>query len=147
MPFKVKDLMIDVTSKAALTPAVQCHPTVIFCHFGCTVLVSCHFACSFQGPSLCHFGSQTITFTITCPGSLVTDTTPIIQATPQLEGPQVANLKDQLKQALDAAERQQAAIDQNLQPQSVADVEMLEGKLGEALAELKARKAQLQQKK
>ncbi len=144
MPFKVKDLLIDVSATQALTPTIQCHPTLIACHYGCTYFISCHYACS-QVASYCQYGSVPTTI-VTCPGSLVTDTTPIIQATPTLEGPQVATLKQQLKQALEVAERQEAAIDQSMQPQSVADVEMLEGKLNDALAELKARKAQLQKK-
>jgi hypothetical protein len=154
MPFKVKDLMIDVTS---VTGALQCHPTLI-CHVGCTNIVSgchyycsylafsaCHFGCSFYQPSFCQYGSVTVT--LTCPGTLVTDTTPIIQTIPQLGGEALGNLKEQLKQALELAEKQQAGEAEALKPQSVADVEMLEKKLGEALEELRARKAELQKKK
>ena len=153
MPFKVKDLMIDVTSAGAL----QCHPTLI-CNFGCTVVYShcylactyvafsaCHYGCSFYSPTWCHYGSVTVT--LTCPGSLVTDTTPIIQTIPQLGGEALGNLKEQLKQALDAAEKQQAAQVEASTPQTVADVEMLEGKLIAALEELRVRKAELQKKK
>lgn len=153
MAFKVKDLMIDVTSAGAL----QCHPTLI-CNFGCTVIHShcylactyiafsaCNYGCSIYSPTYCQYGS--ITVTVTCPGSLVTDTTPIIQTIPQLSGQALGNLKEQLKQALDAAEKQQAAEAEALKPQTVADVEMLEGKLNAALEELRARKAELQKKK
>lgn len=154
MAFKVKDLMIDVTSA---TGAVQCHPTVICflgcthaatgCHWACSYLAysACHFGCSFYYPSFCQNGSITVTFT--CPGSLVTDTGPIFQTIPQLGGQALDNLKEQLKQALDLAEKQQAAETEALKPQSVADVEMLEKKLTDALEELRSRKADLQKKK
>jgi hypothetical protein len=154
MPFKVKDLMIDVTS---VSPALQCHPTFI-CQLGCTVAISgchlgcsyiafsaCHFGCSFYLPSICQAGS--ITVTLTCPGSLITDTGPILQTIPQLSGLALGNLKEQLKQALEAAEKQQAVEAEALKPQTVADVEMLESKLTGALEELRARKAELQKKK
>jgi hypothetical protein len=155
MAFKVKDLMIDVSSA---TGALQCQPTLI-CRFGCTYLAfsgchlactylafsGCHLGCSFYLPSLCAFGS--VTQTITCPGSLVTDTGTILQTIPQLSGEALGNLKEQLKQALDLAEKQQAAEAEAQAPQTLADVEMLEKKLGEALDELRARKAELHKKK
>ena len=155
MPFKVKDLMIDVSS--ALNPALQCHPTLI-CQLGCSQLLSgCHLACTYVAFSACHFGctyylpsicqAASITVTLTCPGSLVTDTGPILQTIPQLSGQALGTLKEQLKQALDAAEKQQAAEAEALKPQTVADVEMLESKLTAALEELRARKAELQKKK
>jgi hypothetical protein len=105
----------------------------------------CYYGCSVYSPTFCAFGS--VTHTITCPGSLVTDTTPIIQTIPQVGGPALANLKDQLKQALDLAERQQAAQAESQQLQTVADAEMLEKKLNEAIEDVRARKAELQKKK
>lgn len=154
MPFKVKDLLIDVTSVAG---ALQCHPTFI-CHFGCSFQIysGCHHFCTYLVQSVCHFGCTnhlpsicqhgSVTVTITCPGSLVTDTTPIIQTTPQFSGPALVNLKDQLKMALEVAEKQSVAETDALQPQTLADVELLESKMGEALEALKARKAELRKK-
>ena len=144
MTFKVKDLMIDISSATA---QVACAHTLIGCHFYCSQLVFsyCHFGCSFHFPSICTHGS--VTPTITCPGTLVTDTTPIFQTLPQLSGPALGNLKDQLKQALELAERQELGQAEALKPQTVADTEMLEKKLGEALEEVRARKAELQKKK
>jgi hypothetical protein len=81
-----------------------------------------------------------------CPGSLITDTTPIIQATPQLGGPMLANLKDQLRQALDVAEKQEAAVAEGLRPQSAEEIELLEKKMTEALEELRAQKSKLKGK-
>ena len=156
MAFKVKDLMIDVSSA---TGAVQDQPALL-CRFGCTYVQAfsgcylgcsylafsgCHFGCSFYYPSYCQFGSVTVT--IGCPGSLVTDTGPILQTIPQLSGEALGNLKEQLKAALDQAEKQQAAESEAQTPQTLADVEMLEKKVGEALDELRARKAELQKKK
>ncbi|HEY3441995.1 MAG TPA: hypothetical protein VGK29_14635 [Paludibaculum sp.] len=154
MPFKVKDLLVDV---ASATNALQCYPTFI-CHFGCsfhiysgchnycTYLVQsiCHYGCTNHFPSICQHGSVTVT--VTCPGTLVTDTTPIIQTTPQYSGPALINLKEQLKAALEIAEKQSVAEADALQPQTLADVEMLETKMGEALEALKARKAELKKK-
>jgi hypothetical protein len=146
MTFKVKDLMIDVSSATA---QIQCpNHTLIACHFYCTYVISfCHYGCSFYFPSYCAFGSVTVTQTITtCPGS-IPDTTPIIQTIPQVGGPVLANLKDQLKQALDLAERQEAAQAESQQLHTLADAEMLEKKLNEAIEDVRARKAELQKKK
>lgn len=145
MTFKVKDLMIDVSSATA---QIQCpNHTQILCRFYCTYVVSfCHYGCTFYYPSVCGFGSVTVTPTITCPGS-IPDTTYVFQTIPQASGPALANLKDQLKQALDLAERQEAAEAESQQVQTVADAEMLEKKLHEAIEDVRARKAELQKKK
>ena len=144
MTFKVKDLLIDVSSAAKA--ACPSH-TLVACHYHCTYIISvCQFGCSIQSPSICTYNSLPTTV-VTCPGSLVTDTTYIFQTIPQLEGPQIANLKDQLKQALELAERQEAAQASAQKLQTVADAELLEGKLNEALADVRAQKAELQKKK
>ena len=145
MTFKVTDLMIELSQ-----PGAACHPTFVcacthithvtcgFCSFAHTI---CHLGCSLAQPSFCQHGS--ITVTITCPGTLVTDTSPIIQTLPQVNGAALGNLKNQLKEALAAAEKQEATEANALQVQTVADAELLEKKLGEALEEVRARKAQL----
>jgi hypothetical protein len=104
----------------------------------------CQYGCTFHLPSICQAGS----LTITCFASQgPTDpTTPIIQATPQLSGPVLGGLKQQLKEALTAVEKQEAAEAESLKPQTLADVEMLEKKFSEAQEELRARKAELQKK-
>src|SRR5262249_46416898 len=112
MTFKVRDLMIDVSSAAA---QFKCPGTsLIFCNHFCTYIVPsvCHLGCTYHAPSICAWGS--ITVTVTCPGTLVTDTTPILQTIPQVSGPALTNLKDQLKQALELAERQEVAQDEAL---------------------------------
>jgi hypothetical protein len=150
MTFKVKDLMIDVSSATAQiqcpNTVIQCpNHTLIACHFYCTYVVSfCHYGCSVYSPTFCAFGSVTVT--VTCPGS-IPDTTYVFQTIPQASGPALANLKDQLKQALELAERQEAAQAESQQLQTVADAEMLEKKLNEAIEDVRARKAELQKKK
>ena len=156
MPFKVKDLLIDVTSAG---PVAQCNPTYIACQHGCTYVAAfsgCHVNCSYLvsfcqagcsvfAPSLCTFHSVT-GGTITCPGSLVTDTTPILQTIPQLSGPALGNLKEQLRQAIALAEKHESNEAESLKVQNVADAELVEKKLTEALEEIRARKAELQKK-
>lgn len=58
----------------------------------------------------------------------------------------LAALKEQLKQQIAAIEKQQAAEEENLRPQTVEDVDMLTAKLNEALEELKARRTELARK-
>ena len=151
MTFKVKDLMIDIssaTAQFACTHHTLCAGhTLVGCNYYCSQVAFsiCHFGCTNHFPSICTHGSVTVT--ITCPGTLVTDTSPIFQTLPQLSGPALGNLKEQLKQALELAERQEAGQAEALKPQTVADAEMLEKKLGEALEELRTRKAELQKKK
>ena len=155
MPFKLKDLLVDVVSAAG---ALQCNPTYI-CRFGCSfhIYSGCHQFCTYLVQSICHLGCSnfsptycqagSLPITLTCPGSLITDTSPIIQTTPQISGPALANLKDQLKQALEVAEKQGVAESEALQPQTLEDVALLETKMGEAMEALKARKAELSKKK
>ena len=56
----------------------------------------------------------------------------------------LAALKEQLKQAVTNVETQEAALNESLLPQTVAEAEDLEKRLTAALEEVKARKAQLQ---
>jgi hypothetical protein len=55
-------------------------------------------------------------------------------------------LKEQLTQQLAVVEREQAALEKGLAPQTVEEVDMLTGKLNEALKELKSRRAELVKK-
>jgi len=56
----------------------------------------------------------------------------------------LATLKEQLKQAMANVETQEAALNDSLLPQTVAEAEDLETRLQGALDALKARKADLQ---
>lgn len=61
-----------------------------------------------------------------------------------MQGPEaLATLRAQLTQALANLDEQQKVADQALQPKSVGDAELLEKKLEEALAEVRALKEQL----
>lgn len=57
---------------------------------------------------------------------------------------QLAAIKAQLQQELAVVEQSEKAVAEALQPQTVAEVEELQGKLREALAELDKRKQELQ---
>jgi hypothetical protein len=158
MPFKVKDLMIDVTSQGHTYTA--CQPTYL-CRIGCTAITqtACQLQCSiihtihpcgliyatvFPTQTACGFGGTQVCFA-TCLGS-ETPWNLGLQGDPALGVQQAGSLKEQLKAALQAAEAQEKATEEGLKPQSVADVEMLEKKLNEALDELKVRKTELQKK-
>ena len=148
MPFKVKDLMIDVSSESQLrfTPPV----TIFCCRLGCTAITEvCRFYCTVIPTNPCGYlhtyGGCGFPFThVPCvAGTCAGSETPW---TPQINPQQFGSLKEQLKFALEAAEAQEKAAAESLKPQTVADVEMLEKKLTEALDELRARKAELQKK-
>ena len=63
---------------------------------------------------------------------------------PAAAAQQLAALKAELQQALRDVETQQQAADESLRPQTVAEVEQLQAKLKDALAELDSRKQELQ---
>jgi hypothetical protein len=142
MPFRLKDLMIDVTTAAG--SAVQNEGVFRPCGFNFTI-VACQFIHTFPcvwgctHPASYYTCLNTLPTTFTCPGSLVTDTlgTVTIAENPTL-------LKERLKTALAAAEAAEASQAQSFQVQTVADADMLESKLTGALEELRARKAELQ---
>ena len=148
MPFKVKDLMIDLSAQKA--------PQLPLCRIGCTRVISyCLFTCS-GDPTVntCRYFESTIVTcrygitNITCIGGScgfsedTIDTIDTIYEDPT----QVSALKEKLKSALEKVEAHEKTVAENLKPQTVADVEMLETKLNEALAELKSRKTELQKK-
>lgn len=55
-------------------------------------------------------------------------------------------LKQQLRQALEEVEARERALDQGLELRTLAEVEELERKLSDALADVRARKDELRQK-
>jgi hypothetical protein len=59
---------------------------------------------------------------------------------------QLAALKAQLQQALTEIENHEKAVNESLKPQTVAEVEELQGKLRDALVELDQRKSELEKK-
>jgi hypothetical protein len=156
MPFKVKDLMIDLTTQGKIRN--DCQPTLA-CRVGGTVTTPvCGLHCSIiptvqlcgfyatlhPTTTICGFAG-TLPCLATCLGS-ETPWTPVLQGDPQTGVQQGASLKEQLQAALQQVEAQEKTTEESLKPQSVADVEMLEKKLNEALDELRVRKTELQKK-
>jgi hypothetical protein len=154
MPFKIKDLMIDVTTESTARPAgTLCNPTFI-CRLGCTGLTQVcgfyctfitHDTCRFNFTNICGFANTHITCVLgSCVGYSEITTWTWQLTTPQVGGvEQFGALKEQLKAALEAAETQEKAMQDSLKPQTTAEVDMLEKKLTEALEDLHARKAEL----
>lgn len=142
MPFRIKDLTVDLTSATAGL-ACPLH-TIILCQYHCTYHFPtyCFYHCTFQ-ISPCHYYFPTYvpcpanTQIVTCPGGSIIDPGDIVTQPPEV-------LKARLQEALKAVEAQQQIVDQSQQPQTLADVDMLEKKLTEALEELKKRRSELQ---
>lgn len=156
MPFRVKDILIDVVQPAPCPQhtLVFCHlfctriPSL--CHIGCTVItchwhhsiIPCGIQCSFQW-SGCGFHTLQCPGgtlpcgggTIACPGSVVD---------PGVLDPGV--IRERMKAELAAAQAQEEAMAEAMRPQTIEQVELLETKLNEALAELKRRRDELKKK-
>ena len=141
MPFRIKDLTVDLTA----TNLYPCRlHTIIFCQAHC----------SYYFPSYCHctiiysycpyhtyiVACQAATQPIVgCPGGSAVDPfdTNIVVQPPEL-------LKARLQEALKAVEAQERVVQESQQVQTVAEAELLEKKLTEALEEIRARRAHLQ---
>jgi hypothetical protein len=161
VPFKIKDLMIDVTSipKACIggtlcaqpslcgscshfvTACGHCSAVVSACGFQCSHLISFCAGCSFAITNPCtlhctHIGSQCFTGSIACPGSIITTTPFQVELDPGV-------LKEQLKAALKIAEEREKEFNDSLAVKTLADAELLEGKLSEALEEVQRLKKTL----
>lgn len=137
--FRFKDLTIDVARYAQ-----PCHifHSVVPCRFYCSFHITdpCRFTCTvIHSEVTCQFGTQIPT--VTCPGSLVTDT---LGTETILENP--GALKQRLKQALAAAEASEKVQVESEQPGTLEEINLLEQKMTEALEELRRQKAELQKK-
>ena len=161
MPFKIKDLMIDVTSiqKQCITGTLCAQPSIcgscshfFTCGTGCSVAISaCGFQCS-HFVSFCQACSIAITnqctphctnvgslcgfASVACPGSILTTSPYVIEQNP-------AVLKEQLLAALKTVEEREKEQADSLAVKTLADAELLEGKLSEALDEVKRLKKTL----
>ncbi len=160
MAFKIKDLMIDVTSipkpciggTLCAQPSFcgscshfvscgHCSAVISFCGNNCSQLVSFCQACSIAITNHCtimctHVGSQCVTGSIHCPGSIITTTPYQAEIDP-------AVLKVQLQAALKITEEREKEFNASLEVKTLADAELLEGKLAEALDEVKRLKKTL----
>ena len=167
MPFRVKDILIDV-----LQPQPCPNHSLIACHFFCTHLVSCHFGCSHQischlGCSLqisCHWNPTLVTChfqcthigsvcpagtivcpggSIACPGGSIVCGGSVLEQTPIDPGV----IRERIKAELAAAQAAEEAAAEAMKPQTLEQVDLLEGKLKEALTYLGRRREELSKKK
>ncbi|MBL8219718.1 MAG: hypothetical protein JNL62_10835 [Bryobacterales bacterium] len=166
MPFRVKDILIDV-----LQPQPCPNHTLITCHFHCTHLISCHFGCSLQ--ISCHFGCSLqiscqyhslVTChlyctqvgsicpggsivcpggSIACPGGSIACGGSIFEQTPV----DPAVIRERMKAEIAAAQAAEEVLAEAMRPQTLEQVDLLEGKLKEALADLGRRREELSKKK
>jgi hypothetical protein len=157
MPFRVKDILIDVLQPQPCPQHTfilchfQCTIVNTICHFGCTIQPTCHFyptwiTCGFhcshlisycpQGSIVCPGGSiQCPGGSIVCGGSLI-DPGPL---TPEA-------IRERLKAQLAAAQAAEEMAAEAMKPQTLEQVDLLEGKLKEALADLGRRREELKKK-
>jgi hypothetical protein len=172
MPFKIKDLMIsDLSEGAPRFPDETCRPisegclpflSRIACG-ACTVITGGHWPTITCGACTVITGGHWPTITITCGAcTAVTDTNCINVSCGIFtwEGWKAKDagtasatslaalsiLKEQLKQQLAEVEKEQAAVEESLLPQTVEQVDDLSKKLTEALQELKVLKQKLSSK-
>ncbi len=159
MAFRVKDLMINIASGEGANPGL---PGGGFlsrfpCHCGCTYgyTTGCgptitgpqtqQFLLTYWSPFFCTMSHTTFTLTpifttpTLCPTATVIG--PVTIGPGGDPGPfgDLATMKAQLQQALVEIDRQE----QSAGPQTVAEVEELQGKLRDALNELEQRKSDL----
>lgn len=103
---------------------------------------TCHFGCSIWITEICRTGPTFIACQFaTCLPTVVDPIT--IQVDPESVASQLAAVKAHLQQEMAAVEKQEQTVSEALRPQTVTDVEELQGKLREAIAELDKRKQEL----
>ncbi len=157
MPFRVKDILIDVLQPQPCPQhtLVLCHfycTHLVSCHFGCSLQISCHFGCSYQ--ISCHFGCSlqiscpwhTLVCpggSIQCPGGSIACPGSILEQTPV----DPAVIRERLKAEMAAAQAAEEAAAEMMKPQTLEQVDLLEAKLKEALEDLGKRREELRKKK
>ena len=167
MAFKVRDLMIDVSPQLPQ----EMHAQQLFCAtytYGCPNLTHfCRYPSDFC-PNYTFVGCQVRSYfpcgrtyldptIIYTPTPVLDDPIPFVQ-TPDAQAPimnqpgmvvnpqNLAELKSQLRQSLAQVEAQEKVMKENMKPQTVEEVDMLEQKLTEALEELRQHKEELRRK-
>jgi hypothetical protein len=81
-----------------------------------------------------------------CSGGETTDWVDLLFTPPATSVAALAILKERLHRQLAEVDKQLVAAEESLRPQTVEEVDMLTGKLKEALEELKVRRAELSKK-
>lgn len=140
MAFRIKDLLINVVPEGRrICPGGSVVPTPTRPHwtptqstFDCLPCPGCSGVTTHTIPTL------TITFCPLLTGWPVTD--PVVTAE------QLAILKAELQKELALVEQQEKLVEESLRPKDLAEIEVLEAKLHEALKELERLKSELKKK-
>jgi len=139
-----------IPSQCGVHPSICAIPTICAGGTGCPGGTICAIPSNCGGVlsacgafTVCPGGSCGQVPSICAGGSIIPDPT-IVENPDPTAG--LAALKEQLKQAMANVETQEAALNDSLLPQTVAEVDDLTTRLQGALDELKARKAELQKR-
>jgi len=149
-PFAEQARAAAPAAQAGVVPeAVVCaHATVNPCgHITCGFTCGFHtcFGCTIWVTNICRVGPTFVTCQFATCGVTI-NPGPTIQVDPEGVSNQLAAVKAQLQQELAAIETQEKAMADALRPQTAEDVEELQGKLRDAIAELDKQKQELQKK-
>ncbi len=142
--------------QAASPPGTFCPTATLFCEGGSwtTHIWTCPTLTTFLPTLFCPGISATTTTGLACPGatehcfrqSITAPSGLQCHTEPAVAAEQLATLKAHLKEALEEIERQEEVANEQAQPQTRAEIEELEAKMKEALAELSKRKSELKKK-
>jgi hypothetical protein len=164
MAYRVKDLMIKIVGSEGQGPGCGtwttspagtfCPTATLFCEGGSwTTHWTCPTPTEFCATAtlFCRGISGTTTPWFACRGatehclkqSITAPSGPHCPTDPSAAAEQLAILKAHLKEALEEIERQEEVANEQAQPQTRAEIEELEAKMKEALAELSKRKSEL----
>jgi hypothetical protein len=157
MPFRVKDILIDVVQvqpcpqNSLIFCHIYCTRFHTICHWGCSYQISCHFHpsvytcginCSFQFSGCPYHSIACGPHSIVCPGGSQPCGGSVFD--PGQIDP--AAIRERMKAELAAAQAEEETIAEAMRPQTVEQVDLLEGKLKEAMAELAKRREELKKK-
>lgn len=154
--FKVKDLMFDVLPLEAVEAGAEvqqfcwrtCHYYISRCHYHisrCHYYISrCHYYtrhCGWFISEWCHL-TRTDLILEQCPaGSEIPEIDPRIR---EFDPRELGVLRKQLQMELEQVEAAEKRVAEQMAPQTIEEVELLQGKLREALGELDALKERMQ---
>jgi hypothetical protein len=155
MPFKVRDLMIDVAPGVGGVGFCRLG-TCMMCTNQVTIITPCG-KCSYFSPYVVEISPWIIRTTTPCgisfdPTTVFDEPVPIdpnrfMNQAGMVANPQnLAELKTQLRQSLAQVEAQEQLMAESMKPQTVEEVDMLEQKLTEALHELRHHKEELRRR-
>jgi len=134
VPFRIKDLLINVSSGAEAKRRFGAAWSGLICE--CDGTLFCPDSET----------NRTVWSLLCCTRSRVAGPVRVGPGDPVESLEQLASLKADLKAALQEIERQEAAAAEAMKPQSLAEIEECEGKLRAGLAELERLKSELKGK-